>query len=81
MKVTTKTPEPVKPNVVIELTELEARVLHRLVGRVGGMGMGRAITGELFDKLSALGYSADPQIGKAAPTITTGAIRFAEDDK
>lgn len=59
MKVTLKTPEPVKPNVVLELTEFEARVLHRLVGRVGGpLGEAREFTGALFNELTSLGYHA-----------------------
>lgn len=81
MKVTLKTPEPVKPNVVLELTEFEARVLCRLAGRVGGpLGTAREFTGRLYVELSKLGYHADPMYsGKAVPAITSGTIKFAEE--
>jgi len=79
VKVTTKTPEPVKPNVVIELTEYEARVLHRLTGRVAGpMGPAKTVTNALFNSLEVLGYTADPQIGPSVAKITSGVIKFEE---
>jgi hypothetical protein len=51
MKVTIKTPEPVKPAIVVEMTQHEALIVMRVMSRVLVHGPEGNVTYELFSKL------------------------------
>lgn len=82
MKVHVKTPVPVKPDIVVELTQYEAQVLKRVVQHVLVCGPEGDVTYKLYSELCRF-VGDDPEVRRPRVSkkhIHEGYLTFEEED-